>query len=122
MAEGVMSSASMLWPDLTQVGYLSLQPDTNPDDFQNELLKKIKENDTGEGVYVLADIMGGTPCNRALMLLGAGENVRVLSGLSLTMLISLLNARDFESDPDKITSTVLEETSAGTLYVNDLMK
>jgi mannose/fructose-specific phosphotransferase system component IIA len=112
----------MLWPDLAQVGHLSLSPDTNPDDFQNDLLAKIKENDTGEGVFVLADIMGGTPCNRALMLYGAGENIKVFGGMSLAMLLSLLAAREFESDSANLAKTVIEETNASTLNVSDLMK
>lgn len=120
LAEGVLSSASLLFPDLKQVHTLALWPADNPDEFQAELEVKISEADTGNGVFVLADILGGTPCNRAMYF--ANSHVRLLTGLSLTMFISLLCAREATVDMGELVQTVLEETSAGIVDVNELMK
>lgn len=84
MAEGMISTAEMLFPELSQVQSVSLWPSDNPDDFQIKLEKAVREVDSGEGVFILADLLGGTPCNRSMY--SAGEKVRLITGLSLPML------------------------------------
>lgn len=119
MAEGVLSSASMLYPDLEAVEILGLQPDDNPDEFQAQLEKKVAAVDSGEGVFILADLLGGTPCNRAMYF--AGDKVKVLAGLSLPMLLSLLSMREAITDLPELVNIVMEEVKTATVCVNDLM-
>ncbi|MEA5050035.1 MAG: PTS sugar transporter subunit IIA [Oscillospiraceae bacterium] len=120
MADGMMTSAPMLYPDFCQCESLTLWPEDNPDEFQAKLEAKVKEVDTGDGVFILADLLGGTPCNRSMYLLG--DRVRVLSGLSMPMLVTLLSTREDTSDLDEITSETLEMAKVGTVDVNELMK
>ena len=120
MAKGMISSASMLYPDIAQVDALGLMPQDNPDDFQVELEKKVAELDTGQGVYILCDLMGGTPGNRAAYVIG--DKVRLLAGMSLPMLLALLFAREGTDDFDEITETVLLETRNATVDVYAIFK
>lgn len=120
MAEGVLSSASMLVPQVEQVGFLALWPEDNPDEFQEKLAKKIEELDTGDGVFILADMLGGTPGNRAMYFVG--DRVRVLTGLSLPMFTSLVSLRDEITDLPALAEEVLAETQIGTVDVNKLLK
>lgn len=46
--------------------------------------------DDGEGLLVLTDLFGSTPCNIANAL-GAKHRVRVLSGVNLPMLVRIFN-------------------------------
>lgn len=119
MAEGIQSSASLLYPNLDQLACLALWPEDNPDDFQGKLEDAIRQVDTGDGAFILCDLMGGTPCNRAIYALG--EKVRMLSGMSLPMLLTLLSTREDSNDFDAISEEVLNETAAGTLDVNALL-
>ena len=48
--------------------------------------------DTGEGVAVLSDIYGATPCNLAAKLASAGR-VEVIAGVSLPMLVRAVTYR-----------------------------
>ena len=48
--------------------------------------------DTGEGVAILSDIYGATPCNRAAKLASAGH-VEVIAGVSLPMLVRAFTYR-----------------------------
>ncbi|MCE5235769.1 MAG: PTS sugar transporter subunit IIA [Eubacteriales bacterium] len=120
MAEGVLSSASMLVPQLGQVDFLALWPEDNPDEFQAKLGKKIDELDTGDGVFLLADMLGGTPSNRAMYFVG--DRVRVLTGLSLPMLYSLISMREEFSDREALADEVMAETQNGTVDVNKLLR
>jgi PTS system mannose-specific IIA component len=118
MAKGIVSSASMLAPNISQVVSLTLWPEDNPDEFQKKLEAGIKEADTGDGVFILADMLGGTPCNRAMYFLG--EKTRILTGLSLPMLYSLLIMREGTSDMAVLTKDVMAEARDGMVDVYEL--
>ena len=52
----------------------------------------VKSADAGNGVMLLTDMFGGTPSNLAISLLGR-ENVEIVAGVNLPMLIKLSEAR-----------------------------
>lgn len=62
----------------------------DPDELLKKLTKFIHQLNTGDGVLVLTDMFGSTPCNLARGLETAGA-VKVISGLNLPMLIRVLN-------------------------------
>ena len=51
----------------------------------------VRALDTGSGVLVLTDVYGATPSNVAEKLAGRGTAIRRVSGLSLPMLLRVLN-------------------------------
>jgi PTS system mannose-specific IIA component len=53
----------------------------------------VRQLDEGEGVLVLTDIYGATPCNIALQLLRPGR-VEGVAGVNLPMLVRVLTYRD----------------------------
>lgn len=120
MADGMITTAEMLYPDLSQVKSLTLWPSDNPDDFQAKLEAILKEVDTGDGAFILADLLGGTPCNRSIYFVG--DKVRLITGLSLPLLISLLSQREDTSDIESLASDIMDDASAGMVDVNELIK
>ena len=66
------------------------------DDDPSVLLPKAREAvaalDTGEGVAVLSDLYGATPCNLAVKLARPGH-VEVLAGVNLPMLVRAFTYR-----------------------------
>ena len=52
----------------------------------------VKQADQGKGTLLLTDMFGGTPSNLSISLLGR-ENVEVVAGVNLPMLIKLSEAR-----------------------------
>lgn len=48
---------------------------------------------SGHGVLVLTDMFGGTPTNLSLSLLGSRDDVEVLTGVNLPMLLKVLGSR-----------------------------
>jgi len=119
LAKGIMSSASMLVPQLENVTGLTLWPDDNPDEFQQKIEAAVKAADTGDGVFILADMLGGTPANRAMYCIG--DKVRMMTGLSLPMLYSLINIREETSDLAALARDVMAEAKDAMVDVNELM-
>jgi PTS system mannose-specific IIA component len=120
LAKGIVSSASMLVSQLDQLASVTLWPEDNPDEFQKKLEDAVKQVDTGDGVFILADMLGGTPSNRAMYSLG--DKVRMLTGLSLPMLYSFLNIREESTDIAAIAKDVMEEAKEGMVDVNEMIK
>lgn len=76
---------------------LSVTDASNADELLSAARKLCAEINQGDGVLVLTDIFGSTPsniCNK----LNASEDVRVLAGLSLPMLIRTMNYPDLSLD------------------------
>ena len=71
-------------------------PYFSPKDDPLALLPKARDAvaalDTGEGVAILSDIYGATPCNLAAKLASAGH-VEVIAGVSLPMLVRAFTYR-----------------------------
>ena len=65
---------------------LSVQADDDPQRKEDEGRALIAQLDTGEGVLLLADVFGATPCNIARRLYQPGR-VEGLAGVNLPMLL-----------------------------------
>ena len=120
MAAGILSSAAMICPEMKQIVSLFVIPETNPDDFQRTLQAKIEEVDTGDGVLILADLLGGTPCNRAIYCMN--DKVHLLAGMNLSMLITAVAVREDNLPPKELVRQVIEGTHNGVAYVNEMLK
>jgi PTS system mannose-specific IIA component len=121
LAKGIISSAKMLTPNTDQMASIGLWPADNPDEFNKKIGAAIKEVDKGEGVFILADFLGGTPSNQAMYYVA--DKVRMITGLSLPMLYSLLTMRDdWDGSLEDLTKAVMDEARDGMVDVNELVK
>lgn len=94
LGDSLIECAShMLGKKPEQLVALGVTSKDDPDQLLQEAQAILKEIDTGEGVLVLSDIYGGTPCNIASKLVGI-SNAEGLSGLNLPMLIVALTNRE----------------------------
>jgi PTS system ascorbate-specific IIA component len=86
-ASHVMGSRPLL---LSQMG-VTVHDD--PEAILPQALRLVKQLDQGDGVLVMSDICGATPCNIAARLRIPGQ-VEVVAGASLPMLVRALTYRD----------------------------
>ncbi|WP_148131374.1 PTS mannose/fructose/sorbose transporter subunit IIAB [Enterococcus sp. HMSC063D12] len=109
MAEGVKASLEMIVGKQDHVHVVALTPDGDNRQFEEELLKKMKALN---GSYlIIADLLGGTPCNVALSNYLESENVEIIAGMSLPLVIeATLNS----------TATVKELIQAATTGIVDV--
>ena len=71
---------------------LSITTRDDPDAAAGKALELIKQLDQGDGVLILCDICGATPCNVASRLINPGM-VECLAGVNLPMLVRALTYR-----------------------------
>jgi len=73
------------------VAVMDITYDADPQQEQQRAETLLVELDQGDGVLVLTDLYGSTPCNIASRLLQPGRAIHLISGLSLPMLIRTMN-------------------------------
>jgi mannose PTS system EIIA component len=94
IAEALLSSAEqILGAKQSQVAALGVSRNDDPDRVQEKARALLARLDQGQGVLVLADMFGATPCNVAARLLADGR-VEGVSGVSLPMLVRVLSGRN----------------------------
>jgi PTS system mannose-specific IIA component len=71
---------------------VGIEPGSTPEVIRQKMRDAVHELDSGEGVLVLADLFGGTPCKESLMLLQR-EHLEVLAGVNLPMLLKAASLR-----------------------------
>ncbi|HCJ66884.1 MAG TPA: hypothetical protein DHV62_06035 [Elusimicrobia bacterium] len=71
--------------------------DQDPEILKQQIIEKIYELNCPEGVLILTDMCGGTPCNLALSVVKEIEKKNIkcglVSGFNLYLLISVLSKR-----------------------------
>lgn len=72
---------------------VSIGRDCEPERAHAQASAIVQVLDQGDGVLVLTDICGATPCNIATRLLGEGR-VKIVTGVNLPMLLRVLNYAD----------------------------
>ncbi len=72
--------------------------DGDPDALLPQASAALRRVDSGQGVLVLTDLYGATPSNLAAKVARLGTPVRRVAGLSLPMLLRVLNYAELELD------------------------
>ena len=92
---------------------VSIFPADDMEQRRTEIQEKIAKVDSGDGVIVLTDMFGVTPSNLAISMM-TQDNVEVLAGMNLPMLIKLAQVRSNQ----KLKEAALSAQEAGKKYIN----
>lgn len=88
-------------------------PEDDMDKHRQEIIDRIRQVDSGQGVVLLTDMFGGTPSNLAISVM-EGRKVEVIAGVNLPMLVKLASVRDH----DDLATAVVKAQEAGRKYIN----
>ena len=92
LAESFLSVAKEILGDTEGVETIGLPDPMDEKLFHEAVQKARKKADQGEGVLILTDMFGGTPCNVCFSLL-EDPKVEVLTGMNLPMILKILPSR-----------------------------
>lgn len=93
LAEALVTTAEGIVGALPGTRVVNLLPGEGLDAARGKIREAVRAVEQGDGVIVLADLFGGTPCNTCLSLLEEGR-IEVVSGVNLPMLLKLASLRD----------------------------
>ena len=104
LASGVYSAIKMIAGEFDNIRIEEFKDNDSLEAFDKKLQTAYEElKEKYNNIFVLADLAGGTPFNRAVMTLGEKENVRVIGGLNFASLYTAIN-----SDGDDIDDTLAD--------------
>jgi PTS system mannose-specific IIA component len=100
--EHIMGPQQQVEAIVIRAGYLS----------RSDIIEAINRVDSGEGVAILTDMIGGTPSNLAISCMSRPK-VEVLAGINLPMLVKLARVRQGHSLPEAVAMA----EDAGRKYI-----
>jgi PTS system ascorbate-specific IIA component len=93
---------------------LSIENDCTHESMFKQISERINLLDQGNGVLILTDIFGATPCNIITKIIKPGK-VSAIAGVNLSMLIRTINYRN---EPfDSLISKAIQGAQDGIIHI-----
>ena len=105
---GMTSSVNLIAGEQEAYRYVDFLPTYGTEELTEEIAKAMDELKDCEGIIIFTDLMGGSPFNVAASLGQGKENVRIVAGTNLPMLVEIVMSRKFMDDLDGLVESVLE--------------
>ena len=121
LSKGLVEATKMILGDAEGIDHIILD-ESGIDVFSKKLDEKVKSiTENNESLLILADIFGGTPFNQSMVKSQQYENVRVISGVNLQMVIeSVMNrSNDIDEAVENIISSTKESIMQGVINKNE---
>ncbi len=113
LAEEFISVMEHIVGPQKQIAAVCTRPEDDMEEKRNEIIAKVKDVDSGQGVLILTDMFGGTPSNLAISIT-EDKKIEALAGINLPMLIKLASVRQTET----LQQAALSGQEAGRKYIN----
>lgn len=119
MAKGITSSLELILGKREDVSYYCayVEPDVV---YKEEVVKEINSYSLDDEIIIMTDMFGGS-VNNELSELMTRDNVHIITGVNLVLLISMVVSNEEENISTIIRRNV-EEAKKGIIYCNDLNK
>lgn len=105
---GITSSVNLIAGEQEAYKAVDFLPTYSTEDLTCELTKALDELKDCEGVIIFTDLMGGTPFNVSAQLGHGKDNIRIVAGTNLPMLVEIVMSRKFMDNLDELVESVLE--------------
>ena len=105
---GITSSVNLIAGEQEAYKYVDFLPTYSTEDLTVEITKALDELKDCEGIIIFTDLMGDTPFNVSAQLGHGKDNIRIVAGTNLPMLVEIVMSRKFMDDLDGLVESVLE--------------
>lgn len=95
-----------------QIRSICIEAEDDMEHIRKDILKAVKDTDSGDGVVILTDMFGGTPSNLAHSVIEKGR-IEVMAGINLPLLVKLASMRKDHS----MAKSVKEAAQSGRKYI-----
>lgn len=117
-SEEIVKSSEMIFGSQTNVGVVTFKPGEGTDNLVDKYNNLINELDCKDGVLFMVDLFGGSPFNAASILALKNDNMEIVTGVNLPMLLEVFGSRDFSS----LSELVEIAQNAGKDAIKQLIK
>jgi len=108
-------AAHILGKSINQLECIPIDPKSDLQECEKYIENEIKNLDMGTGVLIMTDIYGATPSN-ILKKYSSRDNIEVITGLNLAMVIQAITSRD--GSLSDTTNKCLESAEDGIINMS----
>ena len=98
-SEELVKSAEMIFVNQENVGYVTFIPGEGTEDLISKYNQVITNLDCSDGILFMVDLFAGSPFNAASMLAIKNDNMEIITGVNLPMLLEVFGNREFSTLP-----------------------
>jgi mannose PTS system EIIA component len=106
LAQELLGAAEIIAGKQEAVATVGLHPEDSISELPTRIAEAAQSLTNPDGVLVLVDLFGGSPCNATMRCLGTGLPYELVSGANLPMLLEVLTQRDCMTVPELITTAI----------------
>jgi len=121
LAEELVATAEQIVGPISDVKTVGIEPGSTPEVIRQKMRDAVHDLDAGDGVLVLADLFGGTPCKESLMLVNR-EHLEVLAGVNLPMLLKAASLRKEHIPLPELARTLAAYTQKNITCASELLR
>ncbi|MDF2502616.1 MULTISPECIES: mannose/fructose/sorbose PTS transporter subunit IIA [Clostridium] len=96
-SQEILRSSEMIFGKQENVSAVTFEPGEGPDDLVKKYKKELEKLDSKDGVLFLVDLFGGSPFNAASRIVAENNNMDIVTGINLPMLLEVYGARSFSN-------------------------
>ena len=118
MAKSLLETASQIGSfDISDIPTFSVSVKGGLENLSKNILNSLG----AEGTLILVDTLGGSSCNTAVQCTQHLQNVKVVCGVNLNMLLTAINNKD-KMDLPSLTKKVLEDGRKSLIDISEKIK
>ena len=119
MSEETVNLTKMVLGESEQLDFVTFVPGEGPEDLIEKYNNIISKYDA-EGTLFLVDLFGGSPYNAACRVVAETKNTDVITGVSVPMLLEVLDAREETSDVSELVQVAKNSGINGIKIFSEL--
>lgn len=119
MGVETVKSMELLMGPQENVKALGLHPGESVDDLRTKVYDILQANEADyDETVLLVDLLGGSPSNVSLSTLAKYHDMKIVTGLSLPLLVNILNFSEAEEDTDKLIKDSIGVATEGMKLID----
>lgn len=115
LASALIESAKMILGDLSDYDIVSMQVDDTFNDVEEKLISILNKH-KDKNILIMTDIYGGTPFNIASKFYRKNDNICLISGVNLDMVIEYFSSDMHDNTKKLIDELISVSKDSITLY------
>ena len=119
-SQEILRSSEMIFGKQENVSAVTFEPGEGPDDLVKKYKKELEQLDLKEGVLFLVDLFGGSPFNAASRIVSENENMDIVTGINLPMLLEVYGVRD-SSNFQELVDTAKNAAKEGIKSLKEVL-
>ncbi len=105
-SEELVKASEMIFGKQDDVKSITFQPGESADGLVIKYRKAIEELGQKDGILFIVDLFGGSPYNAASRIVGNNENMDIVAGVNLPMLLEIYMKSSCSSVPELVSASL----------------